>query len=67
MGSPWQLSIHEEPFAWNMMQLTIVMTEKGGVFCADLCADLHLVKGGGLKHRWGEHSHVLQRFAGSGN
>lgn len=62
MGSPWEEPFNQELSAWKTMQLAIVMTEKGGVISCELCGDLHLVEGGGVKHRWGQDSHLHQRL-----
>jgi len=48
------------------MQLAVVVTEESGVICRDFGADLHLIEGSGLKHRWGEDTHLHQRIPGAG-
>jgi len=36
------------------------------VVCCYFSGDVHLIKGGGLKHRWGEDAYLHKCFAGTG-
>lgn len=57
--------MNQDQRAWERMQLTIVMAQKGDVICAELCGDLDMIDGG-LEHRWSRHTHLHQRMAGEG-
>ena len=66
MSSPWKCSVDQKQLAPKTMQLAVVVTEESGVICRDFGADLHLIEGSGLKHRWGEDAHLHQRIHGAG-